>query len=277
MSRDSGAGPAGLLRLGLRTSGFVASTLAHWACLDINRFGHQEDERSRGDLASRQLEEITFKWEIRWARQLCHLYGVNVAAVGHHVDRGLPYPGVDERGIGRVFIMNHRSMMDVAIGLSHCAGHFVSRADLAGWPLIGHVARTTGTLFVDRASKESGATVMQKMIECLQEGSGITLFPEGTAFLGDEVRPFRVGAFKAALHADAEIVPIGLAYADQTTAYGDESFLEHMKRVAAMKRIDVGMEIGAPIRCEGRTVSELRDHAHTVVQALVHRARSRVG
>src|SRR6478609_5701447 len=88
----------------------------------------------------------------------------------------------------------------------------VSRADLAGWPVIGLAARRVGTLFVDRSDKRSGAAVINAMITGLESGRGVMVYPEGTTFAGDEVRPFRAGAFLAAQRAGAEIVPVGIAY-----------------------------------------------------------------
>jgi len=264
------------LRLGGRTSAVVGSLLAHWVARDVDRLVHRSKQPADGTLATAMADQITFTWRSRWARQICSLYGLNVSTQPARSEQEQPYPGVDARGIGRVFIMNHRSGLDIFIGMLHFAGHFVSRADLSGWPLIGRAARTAGTLFVDRSSKASGASTMRNMIRSLKRGSGIILFPEATAYSGDEVRPFRVGAFKAAKQVDAEIVPVGVAYADPATTYGDESFLEHMQRVSSMKRIDIALQVGTPFHSQDRSVRELRDHAHETVQELVHCARARL-
>ena len=49
------------------------------------------------------------------------------------------------------------------------------------------------------------------------------LYPEGTTYSGDEVRPFRAGAFLAAQRTGAEIVPVGIAYEGDAASYGETS------------------------------------------------------
>ncbi len=216
-------------------------------------------------------------WAGRWARNLLRIYQVHVQPAGPHVGLGGRYPGRSDSGTGRLFVLNHRSGLDVGITLSYFNASLVSRADLARWPMIGYVARGTGTLFVERGNRRSGMAVLKQMSGALEAGRGIAIYPEGTAFSGDEVRPLFTGGFRAAMRAGAEIVPAGIAYADAETTFGDESFLEHMKRVASMKRVDVALEVGEPIASQGQSLKALRGLTRERLQALVDRARGRLG
>jgi 1-acyl-sn-glycerol-3-phosphate acyltransferase len=99
------------------------------------------------------------------------------------------------------------------------------------------------------------------------------VFPEGTTFAGDEVHPFHPGAFVAAARSDAQIIPIGNAYQGEAASFMDESFGEHMKRVASARTTRVAMEVGDPIRVGGRSVDDVRADARSKIQALVQRAR----
>ena len=107
---------------------------------------------------------------------------------------------------------NHRSAIDIGVVLATFGGTMVSRADLASWPVVGAAARAVGTVFVDRSSAKSGAATIRAIQKHLEEGQTINLFPEGTTFDGDEVRPFHGGAFVSAVRAEAEVLPVGLAY-----------------------------------------------------------------
>jgi 1-acyl-sn-glycerol-3-phosphate acyltransferase len=49
------------------------------------------------------------------------------------------------------------------------------------------------------------------MEKLLREGQSVFVFPEGTFTSEDGVRPFQLGAFKAAVDAGAPIVPVSLA------------------------------------------------------------------
>jgi 1-acyl-sn-glycerol-3-phosphate acyltransferase len=258
--------PLGALRLGSRLAASAAVTIGCCGAFDAETALSPEAEHAA----------IRHRWVRRWARRLLAVLRVAVSARGPHVQHGEVYPGRDARGVGRLFILNHRSGLDILVTLAHLEGHLVSHADLAGWPLIGAAARRGGTLFVDRESKRSSAAVLRAMTRVLAAGRGVCIYPEGTAFAGDEVRPLMAGAFRVAQRAGASIVPVGLAYADPGTTFGDESFPAHMLRVAAMDRIVVALEVGAPLAVEGAELGQLRQRGRAELQALVDRARARL-
>ena len=129
----------------------------------------------------------------------------------------------------------------------------VSREDLSGWPILGAAASAVGTIFVDRADAMSGATTIRAMRSALRDGDTVCLFPEGTTFEGDVVRPFHAGAFIAALRTGAEIVPVGFAYErDSGAAFVGETFLEHLERMAGAAPTRVVAKIGEPFFVGGR-------------------------
>lgn len=254
------------LRLATRVARFTGGTLDELARLELARL------RSRDAAA---IPGLVHHHRALWARRMLEVFGIDAWIHGPHLDEGRLYPGTDARGVGRVFLFNHRSGMDILLSLGFFECTIVSRADLAGWPVIGLAARRVGTLFVDRADARSGAAVIQRMAQALSEGQGIGIYPEGTAFAGDEVRPLKSGAFRAAQQAGAELVPVGLAYADPDTAYGDESFVGHMRRVASMRRVVAAVEVGEPLPCTG-SLDELRATAREAMQRCVTLARARL-
>ena len=136
--------------------------------------------------------------------------------------------------------------------------------------------RRVGTLFVDRQSKQSGAAVINAMCHAIERGRAVMVYPEGTTFAGDEVRPFRPGAFLAAARTGAEIVPVGIAYAGEAASYLDEPFVDHLLRVSSTPELRIGLEIGEPVRGDSGDVEAIKALAHERVQALVLRARARL-
>ena len=151
----------------------------------------------------------------------------------------------------------------------------VSRADLAGWPLVGVAARSVGTVFVDRSDVVSGANTVRAIRNRLRAGDSIIVFPEGTTFAGDEVRPFRAGAFVSALHSGADVVPVGIAYAHNSeAAFVNETFLAHLNRMSGAAPSSVAMCVGDRIPVEpGAHAAQLRDRAQEEVARLVTEAR----
>lgn len=262
---------ASTLRFAARTAGFVGLTFSLYSALEIDTAVSPASERAA----------VLYKWIQRYGKGLLELYGVDVTARGPHVERGERYPGTDDKGRGRLFVMNHRSGLDIPITLAFIEATIVSRADLARWPVIGVAARRVGTLFVDRSSKQSGAAVINAMVGALGRGRAVMVYPEGTTFAGDEVRPFKPGGFLAALRAGSEIVPVGLAYGGQGTSFVDEPFAAHMRRVASQKRVRAAIVVGEPVAVEGRDgdvdADALRTEVRAAMQKLVYEARAIVG
>jgi 1-acyl-sn-glycerol-3-phosphate acyltransferase len=220
--------------------------------------------------------QLVNKWISRWARAVLRSFRISLEAHGPCADERRVYPGCGPDGVGRIFIMNHRSAVDIPVILSAVEAHVISRHDLARWPLIGSGARRIGTLFVDRTSKRSGATVLRQVALTLEAGEGVAMFPEGTAFPGDSVREFRPGAFNAARRAGAQIVPLGVAYSSDAAYFSEESFTEHVRRIASLPSLCVALEMGEPLTTAGHSAVELTEQARDSVQQLVERARARL-
>ena len=256
-----------LLRLGIRATAMIASTALLWTCLEIQSLFCRGCRRN----------DLVNKWVHRWARLNLWICHIGVAARGPYVDDGNLYPSCAGPGkVGRVFVMNHRSGIDIPAVFTVAEAHAISRHDLATWPLLGRSARRVGTLFVDRSSRRSGASVLKAVDRALEAGEGVIMFPEGTSYSGDEVRPFRPGAFNAARRAGAEIVPLGIAYGDQWAYYYQGSFISHIKRIASQRKLSVAVEVGQPLATEGLAPVEVIALARQKVQELVDQARSRL-
>jgi 1-acyl-sn-glycerol-3-phosphate acyltransferase len=213
-------------------------------------------------LPDREKSRVRDAWVRAWTSALLRLFAVKVELHGE-----VP----TERGL--LVVSNHRSTIDIAVLLRTFGGHMVSRADLAGWPLLGAAARKVGTVFVDRKSAKSGALAIRAIRALLDKGENVILFPEGTTFPDDEVRPFQAGAFMAASHSGARILPVGLAYETGSgAAFVNESFPQHLKRMSGAPPTRVAMCIGEPFSGDAKS-SLLRDRAHKAVQELVDEAR----
>lgn len=104
------------------------------------------------------------------------------------------------------------------------------------------------------------------------------MFPEGTTFEGDVVRPFLAGAFVGALRTGASVVPVGIAYATGSgAAFVGETFTRHLSRMAEALPTNAVVLVGAaiPIRERARAADVARE-AQEAVQRLVLEARREV-
>jgi len=212
--------------------------------------------------------EVRRRWVHTWSGLLLDLFSIDLEVLG-----AIP----NEPGKGRLVVANHRSAIDIGVLLRLFEGYMVSRNDLAGWPLIGAAARSVGTVFVDRSDSGSGASAIRAMRTLLKSGETVCIFPEGTTFEGDEVRPFHQGAFIAALHTSAQIIPVGIAYpVGSGAAFVNESFPAHLARMSRSTRTRAAVSIGTPIEVGKRRAADLSNEAHAAVQSLVQRSRVRL-
>jgi len=214
---------------------------------------------------SARRQEIFDRWLVRWGRGMLSIMGTEV------VIHGQISPRTDAP---RLVVGNHRTAIDIPLMLAHFAGAVVSRGDLESWPVIGSGARAAQVVFVDKDSTSSKMRALRAVRQRLRAGRTVSVFPEGSTFAGDEVRPFFRGSLAAARGISTEVIPVGLAY-PPGIEYLEESFLEHMRRYAARPEVRIGMVVGAPIFIDelgSKPEGFLRDR----VQQLVAEARALV-
>lgn len=246
-----------------RAGGFVATTVTLNVALRANLARTAEGDK----------DTVRELWTRRWASALLALFGVQIEV------RGTVPPPTKRGGRGRLIVSNHRSAIDIGVLLATVGGTMVSRHDLADWPVVGPAARLVGTIFVDRDDARSGMQTMRTIQTELAAGRTINIFPEGTTFTGDEIRPFHGGAFISATRAGADVLPVGIAYpSDSDAAFFNETFMNHLGRMAkTSKRTRMALVVGTPIATKGRRAADVSKEAHAAVSDLVMKARSVAG
>lgn len=141
-------------------------------------------------------------WARLFWRVVSALLGVGVRVIGT--------PAIGRRPV--VFVVNHASWLDIALLGGRLDACFVSKAEVARWPVIGTVARLGRTVFV---SRQRGRTAQERddMRSRLAAGDNLVLFPEGTSSDGARVLPFHT-AFFAVAESEARplIQPVSLVY-----------------------------------------------------------------
>jgi 1-acyl-sn-glycerol-3-phosphate acyltransferase len=237
------------------------ASVAGWTALMLAAAeSHKLLARKLGDGA--RQEAIFDRYMRAWTAGILRVCAVDVLIVP-----GLP----PEPASARLVVSNHRSALDIPLLLTNFGGSALSRADLEHWPLIGLAAQKAQTIFVDRESKQSGAHAIRAIRAQLQRGRTVNVFPEGTVFAGDEVRPFNAGAFAAARGLDVEFVPVGVAYPPESE-WVQESFVDHATAVASRPRTTVALAVGQPRRIQGRA-ADVSAQLHDEVARLVLEAR----
>jgi lyso-ornithine lipid O-acyltransferase len=143
-------------------------------------------------------------------------------------------------------VANHASWLDI-FALNACQRvYFVSKAEVAGWPGIGWLARATGTVFIAR--DRSAAKAQEGLLaERLRAGHRILFFPEGTSTDGRRVLPFKSTLFSAVGQPDLRDVlwvqPVSVVYhapkgrdARHYGWWGDMDFGPHLAQTLSVWR-----------------------------------------
>ncbi len=129
--------------------------------------------------------------------------------------------GVDTRTIGTalrrdvLFVANHTSWLDILVLAGASGTSFVSKDDVARWPVIGWLASLNRTIFIARTERGQVRAQADTLASALAGGQPVALFPEGTTGDGTALLPFR-----AALFASVAPPPPGIRVQPVLIDYG---------------------------------------------------------
>ncbi len=176
-----------------------------------------------------------------WGRLTCPLIGVRLTVRG--TPPRAPY----------LLVSNHLGYLDVITLGSQLRGVFVSKADVASWPVMGAIARGAGTIFVERGKRMDVKRVNAAIDGTLDLGVGATLFPEGTSSSGAEVLPFRASLLEPAASIQRPVHYASIHYATPAGSppasthvawWGEMTFGPHFLALLALPSIQATITFG---------------------------------
>lgn len=191
------------------------------------------------------------------SKAFCDIHGIRVEA------RGSMPPGP------KVIIMNHLGYIDPMM-LGGVTPYLpIAKSEVAGWPLVGSLGRSTGVLFIVRGDAYSGFRVLRRAQRALLAGVPVLNFAEGTTSFGDDLLPFHRGLFGVARHVQAPVVPVNLVFEDRDLAWvGDDPFVPHYLWFMQRPWCSVRIEILEPIHPRGFSSAEdLSDATREAIRA----------
>jgi len=160
-----------------------------------------------------------------WSATLMRIFGFRLRRYG------TPLPGA------ALFVANHVSWIDIELMHSQRMMGFVAKAEISRWPLVGWLASRGGTIYHHRGSNDSLHGVMHQMVQRLEQGQAVGVFPEGRTTRGDAIGTFHARIFQPAVLAGVPAQPVALKYglrgdAQTIVAFGEgENFLQNFVRL----------------------------------------------
>ncbi|MEM9639917.1 MAG: lysophospholipid acyltransferase family protein [Pseudomonadota bacterium] len=116
---------------------------------------------------------------------------------------------------GGAIVVNHASWIDIFTLLSADQVYFISKADVARWPVVGVLSRQIGTLYIERTRSQAKRQEAQ-LRHRLEAGDRLCFFPEGTSTDGQRVLNFRSTLFAAFMAEDlkyhVQVQPVSVIY-----------------------------------------------------------------
>ena len=141
---------------------------------------------------------------------------------------------------GTLLVANHISWLDIiALHAVVPQARFVAKADVKAWPLLSHLVRGAGTLYLERERKRDALRVVHLMAQALAAGETVAVFPEGTTSDGRALLPFHANLLQAAIATATQVQPVALRFSDAAQPIsaavefvGDTTLLQSLWRVA---------------------------------------------
>ena len=142
-----------------------------------------------------------------WGRILLRLLSIKLVVTGKPMK------------MGGAIVANHVSWLDILALAGAARVNFVAKSEVKTWPVMGIIARVTDTVFVVRRRSEAKRQ-QADLLERIERGELLALFPEGTSSDGMRVLPFKstlmAVMFSQGVRDHAYIQPVTLSYRPDT-------------------------------------------------------------
>lgn len=153
-----------------------------------------------------------------------------------------------------LFVSNHISWLDTIV-LNHAKFlSFIARHDLVEWPGIGTFTQRMHSVYVDRSNKFQAYRSLPALVDRLNEGRSIMVFPESTTSDGAQLLHFYPMFYEAAVRTGLPVQPVALSYHDAAGKHiaapafiDDDSFVDTLDRIFKEDRVYARLNFLKPL------------------------------
>lgn len=199
----------------------------------------------------------------RWAQRILLILGIEIQCEGASLPAG-----------ASLVVSNHLSWLDILVIQSLMPAVFVAKAEVRGWPLIGWMAHSCATIFVNRSSRVSAREMADSAASLIEQGLSVVAFPEGTSGDGRDLGAFHSNIFESAITTGALVQPVTLTHLHGLTGMptratlfiDDMTLMDSLKNVLAMPNIKIQVHLGDCIPSAGHGRKSLAQQAHQSIR-----------
>ena len=198
----------------------------------------------------------------KWAKTFVRIFGMKITVIGTP-----PRPPF-------FLVSNHLGYADIPALRSFVECVYVAKGDIQGWPVVGTIVSSFGTIFIDRQNRRDIPRAGEKILEALGRGEGVVVFPEGTSWTGREILKFNSSFLEFAARAELAVsyasiryeTPEGWPLASEAVAWWrvEQTFGAHLFQLFQVPHFQCTIIFGEkPIRSDDR--KELAQKLHEAV------------
>lgn len=175
-----------------------------------------------------------------WLHRLCARavkgFGIEVEIAGEFPEHG-------------AVVSNHLSYLDIIIFAATHRCVFVSKAEIASWPVLGWMTTMAGTVYVARGHGGSAVKARKGMRDAFEAELPVVFFPEGTTSDGSGLLKFHTGLLAQVLADGAQVTAAHVSYslqeengpgvtvADDVCYWGDRDMWRHIFRFLGLRGV----------------------------------------
>ena len=174
-----------------------------------------------------------------------------------------------------LLVSNHLSYLDIVVYAAMTPIRFVTKREVLGWPVFGLLARSMGSIFVDRTATRDALRALDELADAMAAGDAVLLFAEATSTAGHTVLPFRPALLEWAAQTGHPAHYASIGYRTPAGGppahlavcwWGEMTFMRHLIELARLPWIEATVRFGdAPIAERDR--QRLAERLHQAVSA----------
>jgi 1-acyl-sn-glycerol-3-phosphate acyltransferase len=158
---------------------------------------------------------------------------------------------VEQKGhpsnIPSLYVSNHRSFADPIVLCSYIDAFVIAKAEVMNYPIINKGAELTGVIWVNRQNQHSRNHTRSKMVETIQSGYNVLVYPEGTVGKLAHTLPFRKGTFIEAAENNLPVMPVAIEFKHKQDLWVLEKFLPQYFYQFSKWKTEVKLSFGETI------------------------------